>query len=66
MAILDRSSGTSRDWYKDVLGSRFVYTLELRDKGNHGFVLPKEQIIPSGEEMWAAMEVVIARLIDEI
>ena len=29
--ISDQSAGTSRDWYKDILGSRFVYTLELRE-----------------------------------
>ena len=31
---------------------------------SHGFVLPKDQIIPSGEEMWAGFEVVINRLIE--
>ena len=30
----------------------------------HGFVLPADQIIPSGEEMWAGFEVVINRLIE--
>ena len=62
----DISSGTSRDWYYGSLGSRYAYTIELRDKGEKGFLLPKEQIIPSGEEMWAAMEAVLSKLIDEI
>ena len=31
---------------------------------SHGFILPKEQIIPSGEEMWAGFEVVINRIIE--
>jgi len=30
----------------------------------HGFILPKEQIIPSGEEMWAGFEVVINRILE--
>ena len=59
----DPASGASDDWYKGVLGSRFAFTTELRDTGNYGFLLPKEQIIPSGEEMWAAFEVVIAKIL---
>merc|ERR1712012_348705 len=62
-ADLYPASGAADDWYKGVLGSRFAFTVELRDTGAYGFVLPKEQIIPSGEEMWAAMEVVIAKLL---
>ena len=59
----DPAAGASDDWYKGVLGSRFAYTTELRDTGFYGFVLPPDQIIPSGEEMWAAFEVVIAKML---
>merc|ERR1712029_203776 len=62
-ADLYPASGAADDWYKGVLGSRFAFTVELRDTGNYGFLLPPEQIIPSGEEMWAAMEVVIQKLL---
>merc|ERR1712051_1132226 len=62
-ADLYPAAGASDDWYMGVLGSRFAFTTELRDTGYYGFVLPKEQIIPSGEEMWAAFEVVIARML---
>merc|ERR550539_19168 len=62
-ADLYPAAGASEDWYKGVLGSRFTFTTELRDTGFYGFVLPKEQIIPSGEEMWAAFEVVIKKLL---
>jgi len=62
-ADLYPAAGASDDWYKGVLGSRFAYTTELRDTGRYGFELPKDQIIPSGEEMWAAFEVVIARML---
>ena len=60
--LLDVHSGTSNDWYTS-LGSRFVYTTELRDQG-YSFLLPPEQIIPSGEEMWAAYEVMLAKAIE--
>merc|ERR1712002_142848 len=63
-ADLYPAAGASDDWYKGVLGTRFSFTTELRDTGSHGFILPKEQIIPSGEEMWAGFEVVINRLIE--
>ena len=59
----DPAAGASDDWYKGVLGTRFSFTTELRDTGRHGFILPKEEIIPSGEEIWAAFEVVIKRMI---
>ena len=59
----DPASGAADDWYKGVLGSRFAFTTELRDTGRYGFILPPDQIIPSGEEMWAAMEVVIAKIL---
>jgi len=62
-ADLYPAAGASDDWYKGVLGTRFSFTTELRDTGKHGFVLPKEQIIPSGEEMWAGFEVVINRIL---
>merc|ERR1712004_313081 len=53
-------------WYKGVLGTRYAFTTELRDTGVHGFVLPKDQIIPSGEEMWAGFEVVINKILSDI
>jgi len=63
-AELYPAAGASDDWYKGSLGSRFSFTTELRDTGRHGFVLPKDQIVPSGEEMWAGFEVVINKLIE--
>ena len=44
--ISDPAAGASDDWYKGVLNARFVYTVELRDTGYHGFVLPPDQIKP--------------------
>merc|ERR1712227_43072 len=62
-ADLYPAAGAADDWYKGVLGTRFSFTTELRDTGVHGFVLPKDEIIPSGEEMWAGFQVVINRLL---
>ncbi len=49
------ASGGSVDWF---YGSRGIYswTIELRDTGASGFVLPANQIVPTGEENWAAVK----------
>ena len=60
----DPAAGASDDWYKGVLGSRFAYTTELRDTGKNGFVLPEDQIQPSGEELWEAQRVVFKKMIE--
>ncbi|KAB7497328.1 Carboxypeptidase A1 [Armadillidium nasatum] len=36
-------------------GVTYSYTLELRDTGVHGFLLPEDQIIPTAEETWAGL-----------
>ena len=67
--FLDPASGASDDWYKSPrseggLGARFTYTVELRDTGTHGFILPENQIKPSGEELWEAERVVFKKMIE--
>jgi len=34
---------------------KYSYTMELRDKGDNGFVMPPIYIIPTGKETWAAV-----------
>lgn len=49
------ASGIAVDWFH---GGRGVYglTVELRDTGSTGFLLPPEQIIPTGEENFAGIQ----------
>lgn len=54
--LTDQSSGTSRDWAKGVANIPYVYTIELRDTGKHGWILPPDEIIPTGQEMWAGVK----------
>ncbi|XP_049779854.1 zinc carboxypeptidase-like [Schistocerca cancellata] len=44
------AAGSSLDWVMGVLGKRFVFVWELRDKGQYGQLLPADQIIPNSEE----------------
>mmetsp|Transcript_110868 Transcript_110868/g.238719 ORF Transcript_110868/g.238719 Transcript_110868/m.238719 type:complete len:422 (+) Transcript_110868:34-1299(+) len=49
------ASGSSADYTYDVCGVKYSYGVELRDTGEFGFLLPPEEIVPSGEEIWAAI-----------
>ncbi|XP_065196663.1 carboxypeptidase B-like [Sycon ciliatum] len=55
------TSGTASDWFYDYEaneGNPFRaagYTVELRDTGRYGFLLPPTEIIPTGQEMIPAV-----------
>ncbi|XP_011160261.1 zinc carboxypeptidase [Solenopsis invicta] len=44
------ASGSTCDYIKGTYGLPLSYTYELRDQGYYGFLLPPDQIIPTGEE----------------
>lgn len=52
--LTDPSSGSSVDMAYDH-GVKHTFALELRDTGKYGFLLPADQITPSGEETWAGI-----------
>ncbi|CAK9813043.1 Carboxypeptidase A4 [Anthophora plagiata] len=60
--LLYPTSGASDDWAKGVAGIKYAYTLELRDRGTYGFLLPATQIVPTAREIWAGIRT-IARLV---
>ncbi|ODM96080.1 Carboxypeptidase A2 [Orchesella cincta] len=62
-AILYLSSGSSRDWAKGEGGFKWVYTIELRDTGRYGFLLPPDQILDTAIETWSGIQVVAKELI---
>jgi len=51
------ASGSSADYVYDTCKVKYAYGVELRDTGAHGFNLPASEIIPSGEEIFAATQV---------
>ncbi|KAF2436330.1 hypothetical protein EJ08DRAFT_578292 [Tothia fuscella] len=60
--IIYQTTGVSIDYIKGPGQADWVYTIELRDTGGNGFVLPPEQIIPSGKEQWEGMKVMLGSL----
>ena len=62
---VDPAAGASDDWYRGGLGTTYSYTTELRDTGLYGFLLPPNQIVPSGEEVFAGMKVVFEKCIQD-
>jgi len=55
--ILSPGAGGSDDWAKGLGGFKYSYTIEVRDTGRYGFILPANQIIPTAEETWEAVQV---------
>jgi len=61
--LLSPGAGGSDDWAYGLAGFPYSYTVELRDTGRYGFLLPADQIIPSGQETWASFKAVARFLI---
>jgi len=53
--IIYQASGGSLDWTYAVARVKYSYGVELRDTGANGFILPPEEILPSGEEIMSAV-----------
>ncbi|KAF4964504.1 hypothetical protein FSARC_7568 [Fusarium sarcochroum] len=64
-AVLYVTTGAAPDHVYSVGGAKFSYTIEQRDTGDHGFVLPPEEILPNAKEQWAGQKVLIS-LLDEV
>ena len=56
------ATGSSVDYTNDVVGSDYTFTSELRDTGDNGFVLPADQILPSGEEAYAGLRYLLLNM----
>jgi murein tripeptide amidase MpaA len=56
------AAGSSPDWVHEKVGVKHSFIAELRDRGDHGFILPRQQIIPTAEETWEGIKVIAEEL----
>jgi len=56
--IIYVASGSSADYAYGQLRVRNSFAFELRDQGRFGFLLPPDQIVPSGIETFEALKVI--------
>ena len=63
-STLYATTGSSVDYIYGAGKADWSYTIELRDTGDFGFVLPPDQIKPSVEEQWEGIQVMLY-LLDE-
>lgn len=57
-SMLYPAAGGSDDWAKGTMKLKYSYTVEMRDTGRHGFLLPASEIRAAGNEMIAFMSVI--------
>ncbi|KYN06380.1 PREDICTED: carboxypeptidase B-like [Cyphomyrmex costatus] len=60
--LLYPAAGGSDDWAKALAKIKYTYTIELRDTGRHGFLLPPQYIIPTAKEALAAIKVITSAI----
>ncbi|XP_054149650.1 carboxypeptidase A1-like [Melozone crissalis] len=60
-----RASGSTVDWTYNQ-GIKYSFTFELRDTGRYGFLLPAKQIIPTAQETWLALKVIMEHARDNM
>ena len=63
LPILDAASGGAEDWTYGTLGVTYSFSVELRDTGRYGFLLPADQIIPTGEETFEGLKALVKAMV---
>ncbi|CAB3380478.1 Hypothetical predicted protein [Cloeon dipterum] len=56
--LLYEASGGADDWAKGSVGIKYTYTIELRDAGRYGFLLPASQIEATGKDAFIAIKTI--------
>ncbi|XP_067947208.1 carboxypeptidase B-like [Watersipora subatra] len=61
--LLYEASGSSMDWVKGTLKTKYAFAMELRPSGNvaNGFIAPVSDIAPTAEEVWEGFKVVVEK-----
>ena len=59
------AAGIIIDWVHGCTKIPYAITIELRDNGRYGFMLPTSQIIPTGQEIMAFHVAIAQQMITE-
>lgn len=54
--LIEARGGSAIDYFYHEFGAHYSYQIKLRDTGSYGFLLPNDNIIPAGEEVFQAMK----------
>ncbi|XP_065336580.1 carboxypeptidase B-like [Cloeon dipterum] len=57
-SLLYAASGGADDLAKGGSRIKYTYTIQLRDRGQYGFLLPASSIVPTGKEAFAAIQTI--------
>ena len=61
----DLFSGGSADWVAAQEKTKYIFTVELRDRGKYGFLLPEDQVLETGRELWSGVKVIAQQVLYE-